>query len=136
MMNTTAEQNKDQMHQWRMLLLAPILWMAYFMLVYLLDEAACRLAFWHTAVWGPLTVVSLVSLLITGVIFLVMLYPAYWGWQLWQKAKTEETEGRGVTVTERRQRDRFVGSSAMMLSLLFALLTIGLGLTFLVLEPC
>jgi len=134
-MNVTAEKNQTNKNgqRWLILLVTPGVWMVYFLVVYLLDEAGCGLGFWHTAVWGRLTTLGLISLGATVITLLVIIYIGYQGLKLWQKAEIEQTH---IPEKAKAERDRFIGLSVVMLSALFVLLTLGLGLTFLVLRPC
>lgn len=135
-MNVTAEkkQTNKSGQPWLILLVAPLVWMAYFLVVYLLDEASCGLGFWRNEVWGTVTVLGLVSLGVTVVTLLLITYIGYRGLKLWQKA--ESVPAQNTTEKEVVERDRFIGLSVVMLSVLFVLLTVGVGLTFLVLRLC
>lgn len=135
-MNVTGEKNQEvnSWQRWLVLLLSPILWMGYFMLVYLLDEAGCRLGFWNTPIWGQLTVIGLISLGVTVVVLLAIIYLGYRGLKLWQE--TEVATGEDAAMNVRVERDRFIGLSTVMLSVLFGVMTLGLAVTFLALHPC
>lgn len=116
-----------------MLLWPPILWMGYFLVVYLFNEASCQLDFWRTPIWGRVTVYNLLALVVSLVVLLTLAHLGYRGWRLVQK-KAEPLPGVMAQATE--ERDRLIGLSTVMFTLFLALLTVGLALTFLVLSPC
>ena len=136
MMNVTTEKDQTNKNgqRWLILIVAPVLWMAYFLVVYLLDEASCGLGFWRNEVWGTVTVVGLFSLGVTVVILLLITYIGYRGLKLWQSSASNLAQSSAEK--EMAERDRFIGLAVVMLSALFVLLTVGVGLTFLVLRPC
>jgi hypothetical protein len=65
---------------------------------------------------------TVLPLLATGVGF-------YFGRQIWLDSKQHE---QGIST----ERDYFIGRSAMLLSGLFAILTLGMTAVILVLNPC
>lgn len=135
MTNVMVEKKQvtpDRQRKW-LLLLPPILWMGYFLLVYLLNEASCNLDFWRMVIGRRLILYSLVALVLTLLVLLALGYLGYQGWQLAQK---EAVPPPGVTSRVSQQGDRFMGLSTVALTLFLALLTIGLALTFLVLPAC
>lgn len=95
---------------WRRWLTGPIVWTVYFMVLYGLVEAACEVVVFSDTAVLPLT---LVLTFITGVVI------AAAGYQAW---RTED--------------ESFANKSSISLNALFLLLTLAVGATVLVLQPC
>ena len=97
--------------RWRVLLWPPILWLAYFLVVYLVNEASCQLDFWQRTLWGDVTVYNLLALLVSLVVLLGL---GYWGYRGWQLMEKETEPPPGVTVQATAQRDRLMGLSTLI----------------------
>ena len=100
----------QQQRAWRRWLTGPIVWTVYFMVLYGLVEAACEMVVFKDTAVLPL---ALVFTFITGVII------AAAGYQSW---RTEDKS--------------FANKSSVSLNALFLLLTLAVGATVLVLQPC
>lgn len=122
-------ERNEQIKRWTILLLSPVVWTICFGLLYLLDEAVCGLHVWRWFVWGQVTAVIPIMLLLILLTFGLIIGNAYRSWQLWQKPANALAE----TTAE---RDQFIGMSGFMLSSLFAFLTVGLAAAVIVLKPC
>lgn len=145
MTDMKREEYSDTSGRWLALLLSPITWMVYFVLVYLLDEAACAfdLIDAPTVGRGALLVPALIVL--TLITLAIVLYGGYLGWRLLREARRQigstdqadnkrgESEGEFEAIGT---RDQFVGISSIMLSLLFAIFTIGMLVVVVGLPPC
>jgi hypothetical protein len=122
------------------LLLSPVAWMIYFVLIYLLDEAACALNILRFPLWGRVTAVMLLMLVLTLLTLLLTLYAGYLGWKLWRQAKAASQSANQQTSEWEHEtaigRDLFVGKSGVMLSSLFVLLTLAVALSIVWLRPC
>ena len=103
-------ERKQQQQAWWRWLTGPIVWTVYFMVVYVLVEAACELVVLAETAVLPLTLIFTV---ITAVIIAIAAYQAW-----------------------RRQDDSFANQSSILLNALFFLLTLAVGTTVLVLQPC
>lgn len=103
--------------QWLGFILSPVVGTAYFMVVYVLDEAACKLTFLSPTAVSPIT--TLLTLLTLAVI-------GYAGWLAYQAWQQGDGEGNG----------RFLGLSGLFLCGLFALMTVAVWVAAWVLMPC
>lgn len=108
-------------------LLSPVAWGVYFTAVYLLIEAACTIGLLRDFVVG-LTLILMVPTL--GLV----LFAGYKSQQLQSamptaSANPESEENREETL-------RFSARVGLWLSGLFVILTLGVGATALVLQPC
>lgn len=119
------------------LLLSPVVWMTYFMLIYLLDEAACGLHLLTFQVWPGVMAVILIMLLLSLLTLGVIGYSGYLSWQVWRQAEAgREAADSGPDQEATFISDIFVGTSGVMLSGLFALLTLVVMVGVVVLRPC
>ena len=100
----------QQQQAWIRWLTGPIVWTVYFMVVYLLVEAACEMVVLGETAVLPLT---LLVTFITGAIIAAAVY------QAWRSAD-----------------ESFANKSSVSLNILFLLLTLAVGVTVLVLKPC
>jgi hypothetical protein len=131
--------------RWLILLLSPISWMVYFVLAYLLDEAACALNFLYNPVLGRAALIVPILVVLTLLTLVVVLYSGYLGWRLLRDAQrraeaTAEVREHGSEdngeMEEIAARDEFIAVSGIMLSALFAILTVGFLVVMVVLKPC
>jgi hypothetical protein len=103
--------------EWLGFLLSPAAWGIYFVLLYVLDEAACKLDFLTPGIVLPLATVF-------GIITLGMI--GFAARRAYRSAQGEEEGESG----------RFLGSVGLMLCGLFSLSTIAVWVSVLVLMPC
>ncbi len=133
----TISMDREQragIRRWLALLLSPLAWIVYFTLVYLVDETSCGLFYFRSTI-GGVTAVTLILLGLTLVTLLACAFSAYLGWQIRQTV-AEAAVRPDVQRTTGESRDMFIGLSAILLSVLFALLTVAIGTAVWVLPPC
>jgi hypothetical protein len=131
-----------------------VTWSFHFLAGYGLVEAACQLNT-LTAPFGVagLSVVAFLVLLLTVVALLVILYSGWLAYVHWRRLKAEAPEKRRDRRPHPRAKDRapsapsgpdgtardmtrFMAVGGLLLSGLFAFVTIATGLPVLVLAPC
>jgi hypothetical protein len=122
------DNTRANLKRWVALLLSPVAWTTCFMLLYAFDEAVCGLDVFRSVIGGRMTDAAAMMLFLTVITLGVTGIGVYLGRQIWHN-------GRQGSDTQ-AERDRFIGLSAMLLSGLFALLTVGLTAVIVVLEPC
>jgi hypothetical protein len=129
---TVSLANEQKMHlkRWIVLLISPVVWTLSFGIIYLLNEAVCGLHFWRRFVWDEITAVIPVMLLILLLTLGVTIGNAWFGWKMWRKASLAAQDEAAA------ERDRFIGAAGMMMGGLFAVLTGGLTVVVLWLQPC
>lgn len=133
--------------RWLTLLLSPVSWMVYFVLVYLLDEAACAIDILEAPIFnhGALLVPMLIVLTLATLAILV--YGGHLGWRLVREAKAQSTARGMVSSQDDAQngsgeyeavmaRDYFIGMSGIILSVLFAIFTVGMLIVIVGVRPC
>jgi hypothetical protein len=120
---------KSKIKRWSVFLISPVVWTAYFMVVYTFNEIVCGLNIFRSVVWGRFTTADIIMLLLTVVPLLATGVGFYFGRQIWLDSKQHE---QGIST----ERDYFIGRSAMLLSGLFAILTLGMTAVILVLNSC
>lgn len=103
--------------QWFGFMTSPLAWTLYFILVYVLSEAACGFGWFAPTAVFPLT--SLFAILTLGLIGLA-------GWRALAAWRWGDGAGNG----------RFLGLSGLLLCGLFALMTIAVWVAVWVLLPC
>lgn len=117
-------------------LIGPISWSAFFIVGYLIAEAACIGGFWQDNVAG----MSLVVLVIIGlavVATVVAAGGAVWTYRRWRAAERPEEQTReGEHVQQTEDLGAFLALAATGLNLLFALATIVTALSMIFLVPC
>jgi hypothetical protein len=108
-------------------LASPVAWSAYFVAVYLLVEFACGVELLVGAV-RPLTLILMLpTLVVIG----------YAGWRgRLAKQQAAQTEADPGSEEDPAQTQYFSGQVGIWLSGLFVLLTLAVGATALVLQPC
>lgn len=111
----TAPTTRRQ--QWLGFITSPIVWTVYFVVVYVLDEAACALDLLSPTAVLPLT--TLFALLTLGFIGLA----AWLALRAWR-----EGDGAG--------NGRFLGLSGLLLCGMFTLMTVAVWVAAWVLMPC
>lgn len=129
---TASLGNEQKMHlkRWIILLISPIVWTLSFGILYLLDEAVCGLHFWREFVWDGITAVIPVMLLIILLTFGLTVANAWFGWKMWRRARSTANDEAAT------ERDRFIGAAGMMMGVFFTILTVGLAVVVLWLQPC
>ncbi len=122
------ESIREKVKRWGAFLISPVVWTIYFLVVYAFDEIVCGLDVLRSPVWGQVSgavglmfLMTIVTLAVTGV-------GVYLGRQLWRDSRESEHISA--------ERDRFIGLSSMLLSGLFAILTVGMAAVIVVLNPC
>lgn len=112
-----SNSEKKQRRQWLGFLSGPAAWSVYFVVVYVLDEAACKLTLLApTAVFPVATVLTVLTLGLLG-------YGVYLSYQAWQQGNGE---GSG----------RFLGWTGLLMGGLFILMTLAIWIATWVLMPC
>jgi hypothetical protein len=113
---------------WTHLLAGPVIYSVYFIVGYMIAEAGCKTEFLSGTMMG-INAVSAVIVVLTGVTALVLLYEvvtSYRHWRRYQNAPESELE----------VHKPFVWMSGLLLSALFALMTISTGISIFALQPC
>jgi len=109
--------------QWLGFVGSPAVWTLYFVAVYVLNEAACKLTLLGaTAVLPVATVLALLTLAAVG-------YAGWLAYQAWR-------EGDGAEAEDGGGNGRFLGLTGLLLSSLFALMTVAVWVAAWVLRPC
>ena len=139
-------RSRAQSLLWLAFLAGPLIWCAYFSLVYMIAEAACAtnrgLLDFQLAGLPALSVVVLASTVIAA---LVTLYFAWQSIRLWQSArqKLKSIEQPSDVAPEAHdvvqitgERSQFMAFAGLLLSLSFLVATLYVGLPALVLRPC
>lgn len=103
--------------QWLGFMLSPAAWTVYFVVIYVLNEAACRLPLLSPMAFFPL------ATLFTGVVLALIGLAGWWAWRAWR-----EGDGAG--------NGRFLGITGLLLSGLFVVMTTAVWVAALVLPPC
>lgn len=103
--------------QWLGFMLSPAAWTVYFVVIYVLNEAACRLPLLSPMAFFPL------ATLFTGVVLALIGLAGWWAWRAWR-----EGDGAG--------NGRFLGLTGLLLCGLFAVMTTAVWVAALVLRPC
>lgn len=103
--------------QWLGFVLSPVVWTVYFVVMYVLNEAACRLPLLLPGAFFPLATVS--TVLTLGLIGLAV-------WWAWRALREGDGAGNG----------RFLGLSGLLLGGLFVVMTTAVWVAALVLMPC
>jgi hypothetical protein len=116
---------------WFVLLAGPVSWSVLFLAVYLLNELSCNLGY-LLAETGGLTVAALISLLLTAVTLVIILYAGYLAYGIRQATGSHNE----VHEEEKTNIIYFVGLFGLLASILFAFLTIAVGAAVLLLRPC
>lgn len=104
-------------------LASPIAWAVYFIVVYLLTEAACKIGLLRESFVGISIFLMLPTLAVTGTVTLLS----------WRTAQRSAPQGGEVNPTETEQ---FAGHVGVWLNGLFVVLTLGVGVSAMVLLPC
>ena len=126
---SVEHERKMKLRRWSILLISPLIWTLSFSIIYLLDEAVCNLHFWRWAVWGEITAVIPVMLLILVLTLSVTLSNIWFGWKMWHQARAANDE----TVAE---QDKFLGAAGVMMGVLFTMLTAAIAVVLIRLQPC
>lgn len=104
----------------------PVIWIAYFMVVYLFAEAACA-AGWSGIEALGLSGVSLVTIAVTIGTAALIGYFTWRSWRRWQNPAAGSAMER---------QTRSLGLIGFLSGLLFMVATIAVGLPAMVLQPC
>jgi hypothetical protein len=116
---------------WFVLLAGPVSWSVLFLAVYLLNELSCNLGYLLAEMAG-LRVSAVISLALTAVTLAIILYAGYLAYGIRQHAEP----GREAREEEKTNNTYFIGLSGLLLSILFALLTLSIGAALLLSRPC
>ena len=118
---------------WLVALTGPVAWSSYFLAGYSLLEAACRMQV-LTAPLGlaGLSAVSVAVLALTAVTVVVILSAGWLALAQWRRLKAAEAGSPQPEL----EAERFLTVGGLLLSGLFAYLTLATGLPALVLTPC
>ena len=108
---------------WVMLLAGPVIWYAYFWLVYLLTEGVCRLGGFDFEIMG-LTGLSFVTMTVTAGASALTVISGRRSYSAWREGPLDGSGQTGMA---------FAG---LVLSGIFLLSVLATGLPALVLEPC
>lgn len=105
-------------------LASPIVWAVYFVIVYLLNEAACKIGLLRDSFVGISIFLMLPALAAT----------VYVTWMSWRSANHPVAEHGGEI--NAAETERFTGQVGVWLNGLFVVLTLGVGVAAMVLLPC
>ena len=111
------KRTSSRRQQWFGFIISPLAWTLFFILVYVLSEAACGFGW-----FGPTAVLPLASLFAILTLGLICLA----GWQAWAAWRWGDGAGNG----------RFLGITGLLLCGLFTLMTIVVWVAAWVLLPC
>lgn len=119
-----------------LLLAGPVIWMAHFMAVYLVIEAACAGSAGDSQVLG-LPVLSFVTLVATAVAVAAIAATTTVSYRAW-RAQERRFDGAAGDDPEQADatRDRSLTFAGFLLGLLFALAVLYVGVPALWLSPC
>jgi hypothetical protein len=132
-MSHTAEEGavRQVSPQWLTLLVGPLTWSFYFLLVYTLGEFGCRGGWLQTTVLG-LPAPGLVVSVITVVALVVGGAATRRVYGQWRAASRRQQENWPET----EDRDRFMRLAGWMLGLLFTYMILLTGISALVVPQC
>ena len=121
----------DRRALWLILLASPLIWCLYFSVVYLLAEADCAITIsWLNFQVAGLPGLSVIVIASTVVASVATLYYAGRALRLWRASKPSSAE------PPTQERKRFMALAGLLLSLLFLVSTLLMGVPALVLQPC
>lgn len=117
-------------------LVGPLSWSAFFLVGYLIAEAACIAGFWQSNVAG-VSLVVLVVVALAAVFTLISLAAAVWTYRRWRAADEREEQTReGEHVQQTEDLGAFLALAATGLNVLFALAIIITAVSMIFLAPC
>lgn len=117
-------------------LVGPISWTAFFIIGYLIAEAACTAGFWQSNVAG-MSLVVVVIIALAAVFTLLSLAAAVWTYRRWRSANARERQTReGEHVQQTEDLGAFLALAATGLNVLFALAIIITAASMIFLVPC
>lgn len=117
-------------------LVGPLSWSAFFLVGYLLAEAACIGGFWQREVAG-MSLVVIVVVALALVAALASAGSALWSYRRWRAADRPEQQTRkGEHVQQTEDLAAFLALAGLLLNLLFTLATIVTALSMIFLVPC
>ena len=121
--STTSQADRSSAGTWVMLLAGPVIWYAYFWIVYLLAEGVCRLGGLDFTVMG-LTGLSLLTIAMTVGASALAIISGRRSYSSWRDEHVAATGRAGLSF------------AAFVLSGIFLFSVLATGLPALVLEPC
>jgi hypothetical protein len=127
-LNNASTASRNRRFWWLRLLLAPIIYITYFMLAYLAVEAACTLG-WFAFAGGGTNGITVFVIALTILTLLVVLF------SLLQGVRSLRREAPPLD-PQVGDADRFVTHIGVMLDLLFVFLILATGAPALLLAPC
>ncbi len=117
-------------------LVGPLSWSAFFLVGYLIAEAACVGGFWQSNVAG-LSLVVVVIVALAAVFTLISAGAAVWTYRRWRAADERERQTReGEHVQQTEDLGAFLALAATGLNLLFALAIVITAVSMIFLVPC
>lgn len=117
-------------------LVGPISWSAFFIIGYLIAEAACVGGFWQSNVAG-LSLVVVVIVALATVFTLISAGAAVWTYRRWRAADDRERQTReGEHVQQTEDLGAFLALAATGLNVLFALAIVITAASMIFLVPC
>lgn len=143
-MMTTASPTQDHLPSARSLVIGmlagPVVWIVYFMIGYLLIEAACKTPLFGFSLAG-LRGISIVVIGLTLVALAVVVWAGRMAYHNWQQLRHEvepETEAETALSAEWLSvgHGRFMAFTGLLLNSLFAIIIFATGLPALLLWPC
>ena len=129
-------QRIDSRRLWVQLLAGPILWSVHFLVSYLIVEAACQSG-WGFTLLGmsglSFLVIVLTVLAVLGTVFFA--FKSYRGWRSFHGERGLQDQFRDYSGWFEGPVD-FMYFSGLLLSVLFAIVILMVGLPALFLQPC
>ncbi len=141
---TTASRTQDHFPSARSLVIGmlagPVVWIVYFMIGYVLIEAACKTPLFGFSLAG-LMGISIIVIGLTLVALVVLVWTgrmAYHHWLQLRDVVEPETEGEASFSSEWLSvgHGRFMAFTGLLLNSLFAIIIFATGLPALLLWPC
>ncbi|HSL46726.1 MAG TPA: hypothetical protein VK897_25040 [Anaerolineales bacterium] len=131
-----SRQETNSRLLWIQLLAGPILWSVHFLLSYLLVEAACQ-AGWNFNILGRngLSFIVIVLTILAVIATALFALRSYRGWRDLHKDRSLRQEFRETASWFEGPVD-FMYFSGLLLSVLFAVTILMVGLPALFLQPC
>lgn len=117
-------------------LVGPISWSTFFIVGYLIAEAACIAGFWQSNVAG-LSLVVVVIIALAAVFTLLSAGVSVWTFRRWRAADQREQQTReGEHVQQTEDLGAFLALAATGLNVLFALAIVITAVSMIFLVPC
>jgi len=136
LVSSRQETNSNPRTLWIQLLAGPVLWSVHFLVSYLIVEAACQAA-WNFSILGiqglSFVVIVLTVLAVLGTVLFA--FRSYRGWRDIHSDRRFRDQFRESTGWFEGPVD-FMYFSGFLLSVLFAVVILMVGLPALFLQPC